>query len=458
MKEILIVGDGFSAGIFTMHLLQAGFDPSQISVSGPGHLGHGNAFGCKDKDFRLNVRAQIMWIKSEERDEFLKWADKEIDDPEAIRPSGNFYRRSDFARFVNQKFLSTAGFDKVQHFKSKVKKIIRIKNKLTKQISWKAELENQKVLNAYNVVLAIGNPKPEWPCPLDDTIYKSRINLKSHLIENPWTGDWINNVNKEKSVLFIGSGLTTLDGLTALSGRKYKGQIHVVSSLGKFPPVQADWEKGTPNIWPKLKKERLSASKFIKIYRSHLPNLPPSEPSWQGAWEELRTDLSLNWQSLKQLDRKKLKERIGSLWSHFRFRSAPQGIDAVNKFLESKQLFFHKDRVIKLGFENGKVKALLSSGKKLWANSIINCSGSGKDKLINQIISDRLADPDCFGISLAVNTNHEVLNSSCESRDNQGLYMIGPNTNASLGDVVAASEVSMQALRLTKRLKSILNK
>ena len=100
-QKILIIGSGFAAAANLIHLVEAGIKPSQITIVGPGQLGRGNAYGCDDDDFRLNVRANLMWIWPDRRDDFGNWAKTHIkDDKDAMRHSGIFYRRRDFGRYV----------------------------------------------------------------------------------------------------------------------------------------------------------------------------------------------------------------------------------------------------------------------------------------------------------------------------------------------------------------------
>ena len=74
MKEILIIGSGFAAGVLTLHLIETKVKPNLITIIGPGSIGFGNAYGSINKDYRLNVRAQAMWLKPNERNDFMYWA------------------------------------------------------------------------------------------------------------------------------------------------------------------------------------------------------------------------------------------------------------------------------------------------------------------------------------------------------------------------------------------------
>ena len=67
MIDFLIIGSGFAGAAMTIHLVEAGVDPKNIIVVGPTILGLGNAYGSKHKDYRLNVRSEIMWIHPEKK-------------------------------------------------------------------------------------------------------------------------------------------------------------------------------------------------------------------------------------------------------------------------------------------------------------------------------------------------------------------------------------------------------
>ena len=72
MIDFLIIGSGFGGAAMTIHLVEAGVDPKKIIVVGPTILGSGNDYGSKNKDYRLNVRSEIMWIHPEKKHEFKR--------------------------------------------------------------------------------------------------------------------------------------------------------------------------------------------------------------------------------------------------------------------------------------------------------------------------------------------------------------------------------------------------
>ena len=441
MIDFLIIGSGFAGAAMTVHLVEAGVDPKNINVVGPTILGSGNAFGCKHKDYRLNVRSEIMWIHPEKKNEFTTWAKRNTKDPLALHESGNFYRRADFAIFVHSKLKNFLQKKQLIHKRNLVKKIYKEKDGL-----WVSILNNQEKLTSKNIILATGNPIPAWPCHIEEKAMKQ----KGALIENPWCGNWVNNINKKDKILIIGTGLTALDCISALKSLDHEGQIILISKSGKFPPIQAKWERNENPNWPGDKNKELLPSTMIKFFKSYLPDNPPSTPEWQSAWEELRLDLNQHWNRILDDGKIKLKNKLYSTWSRFRYRASPHTISAKEYFIKNNQIKLYKGHVKNISLEGKDLFLCLFDGGKVIVDKVINCSGKGNDDLIKQIINDKLGVKDIFNETLKVDKNNKVI--PFEEKENVGLYMIGPTLMESFGDAVAANKVSMQGLNLAKLL------
>ena len=59
---LCIIGSGYSAAALLLHLEARGAPMDNLTVIGPQALGAGQAFGCVNDDFRLNVRAELMQV------------------------------------------------------------------------------------------------------------------------------------------------------------------------------------------------------------------------------------------------------------------------------------------------------------------------------------------------------------------------------------------------------------
>ncbi len=441
MIEFLIIGSGFAGAVSAIHLIDNGVNPKNITIVGPTKVGCGNAYECDHTEFRLNVSSEIMWINPEKKLEFTEWAKLNIHDPIASHFSGKFYKRNDFAKFVYSKLEKYLINKQLSHQKRTVMRIY--KNEKDK---WGIILDNKKKLFSKNIILATGNPKPKWPCLVEKVLK----NNHESLFENPWDGQWISRINKNEKILIIGSGLSALDCLSVLKHKGHKGAIVLVSRSGEFPPTQAKWERKNNPKWPGSLNEPLLPSIMINFIKNYLPNKPYSSSEWQSSWEELRLDINLNWNRISDRGKIKLKRNFYSLWSRLRYRASPQSIKAKNYFQDKGQLIVYRGYAEKIINEKNTLNLKLHDGRKIASDKIINCSGKGRDFLIDQIIKDKMGIPDIFNETLQVDKEFSVL--PYEGMDNKGLYLIGPSLVSSNGDIAAASKVSLQGISLVNSL------
>ncbi len=433
MKEVVIIGDGFAAAVLVTHLLRRGISSSAITVVGSGVLGKGNAYGCNNPFFRLNVREDLPIIFADDPLHFSRWAKKHINDPEARTKAGYFYRRQDFGRYVSELVACEFKLGQIEQIKARVLGLIGSDN------SWNLEFDGHDPISARRVIIATGNPPPVWPCSLINS--NPAISTVS-LIENPWTGDSLGGIQTQESIILLGGGLTALDAIGALAERKHLGMIYVVSPRAVLPPAQANWQRKAQPQWP----QNLSPAKLIRFMRNYLPSASTASPEWQSAWEELRPNINTIWQQFSSSQKRSLYKRLGWLWNLYRFRASPQTIAAYEKLKSKNQIQFVLGRAKEIKYTESKVKLLLGNGIEIEGNRVINCTGTASDPLLNRLVEDQLAIRDPLGQSIAVDENFRVLTLS--SKRWNSLWMIGPGTMGSLGDVIAASTIAKQAEQL----------
>ena len=143
-------------------------------------------------------------------------------------------------------------------------------------------------------------------------------------------------------------------------------------------------------------------------------------------------------------------KRLGWVWSLYRFRASPQTIAAYEYLRSHNQVEFAVGRAKQITCSESKISVLMSSGAVLVGDRIINCTGVGSDPLSSELIASGLAAPDALLQSIAVDTDFRVMNSEHEPYVN--LWMIGPATMGSLGDVVASSAIAKQAEQLADQI------
>jgi uncharacterized NAD(P)/FAD-binding protein YdhS len=103
----------------------------------------------------------------------------------------------------------------------------------------------------------------------------------------------------------------------------------------------------------------------------------------------------------------------------------------------------------------GAITVQLNNGQRIQADRIVNCTGVGPDLFLNTLIADAIAIPDPLGHAIGVNTNLNVVKPNRQAWNN--LWLLGPATMGSLGDVVAASTISKQAEELASQIQATTN-
>jgi uncharacterized NAD(P)/FAD-binding protein YdhS len=442
-NKLVIIGDGFAAAVSAIHLLRKGIPADSLTIIGAGSLGKGNAYGCVSPSFRLNVREDLPIVFSEDPLHFARWAKANIDDPEAKTSAGFFYRRADFGRYVAELIAAEVGFEKIQRIPSKVTCLSQVHDGL-----WKLGIADGGIFFAEKVIIATGNSPPTWPCPVKTELGEQ---TDPRLIENPWTGQYLAAIQPEEHVVLLGGGLTALDAIYALAEQGHRGRITIVGPRPLFPPTQAQWSRQKQPNWPK----KLSPAKLVRFMRQYLPSAPTTSTEWQSAWEELRPNLNAIWQQFTPHQRQSLFKRLGWAWSLYRFRASPQTIKAYEQLWANHQIQFAVGRAKQVECSKGAITVQLNNGQRIEADRIVNCTGVGPDLFLNRMIADAIAIPDPLGHAIGVNTNLNVIKPDQQVWNN--LWMLGPATMGSLGDVVAASAISKQAEELASQIQATTN-
>jgi uncharacterized NAD(P)/FAD-binding protein YdhS len=436
-NKLVIIGDGFAAAVTAIHLLRKGVAADSLTIIGAGPLGKGNAYGCVSPFFRLNVREDLPIVFSEDPLHFARWAQSNTDDLDAKTSAGFFYRRADFGRYISELIAAEVGFDKIQRIQSKVSALNQ------EHGLWKLGTADGDVIYAERAIIATGNSPPSWPCPIQ---IENSEQASVRMIENPWTGQYLNSIRAEEHIVLLGGGLTALDAIYALAAQGHRGLITVVGPRAVFPPTQAQWVRQKQPNWP----DKLSPARLLRFMRQYLPPAPTTSTEWQSAWEELRPNLNSIWRQFTPHQRQIVFKRLGWAWSLYRFRASPQTIKAYEQLKANHQVQFAVGRAKQVECSDSAIAVQLNNGQSLEADRMINCTGVGTDLFLNKLIADAIAIPDPLGTAIAVDTNLNVIKPNLQTWNN--LWMLGPATMGSLGDVVAASAISKQAEQLASQI------
>lgn len=429
MPKLAIIGDGYSAAVLVYHVIKRGFNPQDITVFGLNELGFGQAYGSQHAHYRLNVRDNLMRIDPDKPDDFVQWAKDNIDDPGAHGDAGSFYRRRDFARYMKDRLKAITQNTPIQFIRDHVESISR-------DDQWKINTKTGQY-DADLLVIATGNPKsiPNFTC--DDSI-------KPCLTDQPWQGDWAQQISPHDDLVIIGGGLTAMDILASLSAENHNGQIKIISPKGILPPPQLDWRDQPEKDfqWPKI----TSASEMIQVMNKAMRAKDWLDREGQERFEQLRKGISPVWRSLSDQDQMRLKKHIGWLWQLLRYRAAPQTVAAQRDLSEQGQLSLIKGRVKAITAchkpeTDHKITVQLKDGQVIDAHHGFIATGAGPDPLLTQMGSDGVARLKHGHLDVS-----EILQiTRPDGSIHKDGFALGPPTVMSRGDVIGATTIAGEA-------------
>lgn len=434
---LAIIGSGYAAVCLLAHMFdQAPEKARQATLYGPTRLGYGAAFAASHPSYRLNVRPPIMQLWPDRLDDFGLWAQTHIKDPQAHTPEGAFYRRGDFAKYLNDQIDKVTGFT---HVKTQIAAITR--DRTTKL--WMLKTANGQLIEARTIILATGNPPPKWPCPVHGA-----LEADARLVENPWRGEWLNEVDSQQNVTLIGGGLTAMDAVYGLGQNLHKGRIRLITPLPSLPPKQTDWPVIDPVIWP---ENITNAADLFGFMKDYLGSYEWTDPHWQSRFEALRIHINKVWRRLEDKEKRRLFRHAGQWWNLARYRSSPQSFDMAQRLIDSGQLEIITGRVMHVEARiNRPVRLSLFTGEHYRTDWLINCTGPGRDRLCDQLSASNLASHDAFGRFVRIDEDFRlVLQNGNQQASGFGL---GAMTAGSAGDVVGAGAIARQAARLASIL------
>lgn len=432
-RPVTIVGSGFAAAAVILHLSKRGVPCKQMRVLGPAPLGVGHAYGCKCPYFRLNVRTDIQRIWPDEPMHFDQWAEQIIDDPDSAHPAGNFYRRADYGRYLSEQLHALPDFNDLDHRESLAQEVMAVDS------GWMVQCEDGARYVTTHLIVATGNPEPQWPVPLESL-------ETSGLVKNPWKGEWLDTLDPRARICLVGSGLTAMDAIHALDQIGHQGPIRVLAPHGLLPPRQVNWTPQHPLDWP----HHLRGSSFVRFMRKALSGAGWTEIEWQERFEALRVNLSSAWQTLPLEDRRRLLRRLGWLWSLCRFRASPQTVESAERLQSRGQLRLVKGRMKYLRRTGRAWDIGYADQQNLEADVVVNCTGMGHDPLLTGMIQHNLIQALESSLSPRVNMQMQLFTRAGDTHQN--LFCLGSATGLALGDIVGSTSIARQAARLSEAL------
>jgi uncharacterized NAD(P)/FAD-binding protein YdhS len=448
-QTIAIVGAGFSGTLLALHLMRQCAPHVRIVLAERNQqFGRGAAYASGNSSHLLNVPASRMSAFQSRPDDFLDWLRTlPAEERRGVEPQpGAFVPRSLFGRYVQDlltsEMKSAVHCGRLDLMRGDVTDIDAPSGGLM------LTLTDGAALPVDRAVLAIGNFPPSPPPVADPGFYDTETYRP-----DPWAPDLLDGLDREASVLLIGTGLTMIDTVVSLLDRGHEGRIFALSRRGLLPHNHLTGASSTS--LPESEQLPTQVTALMRFLRARSETASAAGGCWQAVIDELRPLTTDIWQTMTIADRRRFLRHLRPWWDTHRHRVSGPVAARMAAARANGQLTIIAGRI--RGYakgERGLVEvAYLPRFKealdRLAVARVINCAGPEsdfariRDPLVRRLLDKGLVRPDPLGLGLDVTRNCALLDR--DGAISRRLFAIGPVTKGMFWEMTAVPDIRQQA-------------
>ena len=449
MATLAIVGAGFCGTMVATHVLRGaphGIDRILLVERNGRDVG-GVAYGTSSTSHTLNVPAGRMSAFEDEPDDFLRFV--RARDPALT--GGAFVPRRLYGEYLAHTLEAARRDSPV--------KLIRVAGEAVAAVEHADRvtlgLGDGRVLDAEQVVLAVGNYPPSDPPAIDGWLSRS-----IRYGRDPWAPDAL-ETERDEPVLLLGTGLTMCDVALALRDADQRGAIVAISRRGLLPQPHRVSPTPPPHLDPPSEMDTWepTAAGLLRGLRDEVRRVAGAGIDWREVVTSIRHDTPALWQRLDDEERRRFLRHLRPYWETHRHRASPETAFAVEAMVGAGALRLLRGRVV--GYAQTATGVQVSyetraGVEQLEVGKVINCTGPNtdltevRDLLVGSLRVDGTIRPDALGLGL--DTDDEGRLVDVAGHASERLSLAGPLRKGRLWEHTAVPELRVEARRLAARL------
>jgi uncharacterized NAD(P)/FAD-binding protein YdhS len=446
--DVVILGGGFSAACLAIQLIRQAHQKLSVAiVNRDARIARGVAYRTACDAHILNVPVAKMSILADEPNHFFDW----------LTQRHNFEGHHFIPRRIYGEYIE-ASLDQA------------VSDSPGVSITWMAgsavsltpnpdgiavELASGESLHGRIAVLAIGNSPPMSPACF--------ASLTSHRYKsNAWASETPLKIGSTDAVLVVGSGLTAIDQILALSLEEHAGVVYVLSRRGKLPSLHAP-SSAWPSDW--VTNLPTDIRSIFREVRKQVKLAAAAGADWRSVIDSLRHATPKIWQSLSPEEKKRFVRHVRPYWEIARHRIPASTYNELQRLIRENRMLLLSGRIGEAIEHEDYVEVTYaerdsSTTKKLRVDRVINCTGPGtvnrvQDELLASLLDHDLARLDCLGLGIETGEYGAVINAQGDL--SESIFAIGPVRKASLWESTAVPEIRVQAKELAAVIAARLN-
>lgn len=296
-RSVVVIGGGVAGVLVVLQLLRRATAPLAVTVLEPrDRLGAGVAYSGAEPCHVTNVPAASMSVDPDDPGAFARWLETHGEGARGDERD-TYPRRWLFGDYVGELFArasATRPDVSVAHVRRHAVDVARTAGGLV--------VETDGGFTAADaVVLATGNPVPQWPDVLKPIAGSPRC------IADPWAPRVLADVPHDARVLIVGTGLTMGDTVAVLRASGHRGAIVAVSRRGQLSrrglavPVDPFGEFRQPPS---------TALGLLRQFRAEVRRAVAAGSSWYAVLTAARREAWSLWAALPPAERRRFVRHL----------------------------------------------------------------------------------------------------------------------------------------------------
>jgi uncharacterized NAD(P)/FAD-binding protein YdhS len=449
---VVVVGGGFSGSMAAAQTLrragETGLAVKVVVVERRGAVGEGLAYGTREPCHLLNVPAGRMSAWPDRPDHFVEWASRRYG---RVGPA-DFLPRQWYGAYVRETLLATAhgsaGGSELTVTFDEVRRVARHPGG-----GWMVHLGRDPSLHAAAVVLSVGHRPPS------DPIGPRWSGPRTRFIGDPWRPFATNVVGPDDPVLVLGSGLTAVDAVLALTRRPRGAPVTLVSRHGLLPQAHTA-TPGKPVDLRALVSGLLdapggvTARALLRGLRYTVRELAQAGADWRGVVDGLRPHTAALWQAMPPDQRRRFLAHLRPFWEMHRHRMASAVAGQFHALLERGDVRLLAGRVEAVRAEGDGLRVVVrerGNERRVETDAawVINCTGPMPSNRVesNPVIGSLLVDGwlRADELSLGIDTTADGTAVAEDGQAVADLFVVGTLRKPADWESTAVPELRTQA-------------